>query len=93
MKLFAEDGDLRPKTQVALGLIVAALFLRTGIMGVMFPSLSTDRFFGILELIAVPACMYVAWYGYRKMKKVGQTAATALIVASVSLIVLIISRP
>ena len=93
MKLFAEDGDLRPKIQVALGLIVAALFLGTGIMSVMFPSLSTDRFFGVLELIAVPTWIYVAWHGYRKMKKVGQTAATALIVAPVSLIVLIISRP
>ena len=76
MKLFAEGGYLRPKVQVAFGLIAAVLSMESGIRSVMSPSLSTDRFFGILELIAVPACMYVAWYGYRKMKKVGQTAAT-----------------
>jgi len=68
MRLFAEDGYLRPKVQVAFGLIAAVISIESGIRNAMSPSLSTDRFFGILELIAVPACIYVAWHGYRKIK-------------------------
>lgn len=72
MKLFAEDGYLQPKIQVAGSLIVAVFWLANGLASVISPSTQGDRLFGTMQLIGVPAAIYSAWYGYRKMKRQGQ---------------------
>jgi len=68
MKLMAPDGYLRPDVQLVLGLVLAACFLIAGIAEVTSRAMP-DTFFGILALIGVPAWMYMAWCGYRKMKR------------------------
>jgi hypothetical protein len=74
MKLLAEDVYLRPKIQVLVGLILSVLLFGSGVMSVMFPSTAADRFLGPLQLLGAPGGLYVAWYGYRKMKRQGQPA-------------------
>ena len=66
MKLFTDDGKLRPKVGLACAIATAVFSLVTGTYDLMNPSTALDRPFGVFLLVGVPIAIYAALHLSRK---------------------------